>query len=128
MSRAPLGGPLDQAAGEAVRNYLDALQTARRPPGPHLTQAAIGRRLARIDSELAAGPPPMVQLRLVQERHDLHARAAWQQREDAFVQVASGYGRRHGITYDTWLEVGVPDSVLRRARIRPDLARTMPPP
>ena len=62
--------------------------------------------------------PPMRELHLIQERHDLQERARWYEREAGFVDVARTYSRRHGITYDTWLAVGVPDKVLRRAGLR----------
>ena len=62
---------------------------------------------------------PMQELKLVQERHDLGELAAWYGDEDDFVAVARTYSRRHGITFDTWREIGVPAAVLRRAGLRP---------
>ncbi len=112
-----LEGPLERAAAEAVRNYIDGLRTARHPPGPHLSPAAVAHRLTRIEIELLTAPP-MRELHLIQERHDLQLRAQWYEREVRFVDVARSYSRRHGITYDTWLAVGVPDKVLRRAGLR----------
>ena len=38
--------------------------------------------------------------------------------EDAFVEVARTYSRRHGISFATWREMGVPVTVLRRAGLR----------
>jgi hypothetical protein len=117
MTDSRLGGPLEQAAAAAVRDYLDALRTAGHCPGPHLSRGELRKRLAKIDLDLAVQPPPMIQLRLIQERANLRARADWQRREDAFVEVALTYSRRHGITHETWRQVGVPAAVLRRARI-----------
>jgi hypothetical protein len=119
MTSPKLHGPLERAAAEAVRNYLDALRTSRRPPGPRLTRRELQRRLAKIDFDLATQPPPMIQLRLLQERENLRERDSWQQREDAFIEVARTYSRRHGITDQTWRQMGVPPSVLRKARIPP---------
>lgn len=42
----------------------------------------------------------------------------------AFVAVAWAFSKRHGIAYDTWIEVGVPRGVLCRARIRRGSAAT----
>ena len=60
----------------------------------------------------------MRELHLIQERHDLQERSRWYEREAGFVDVARTYSRRYGITYDTWLAVGVPEKVLRRAGLR----------
>lgn len=117
MRSSRLAGPLEQAAAEAVRNYLDALRSARRPTRRHLTRRELQQRLSKIDFELAVQPPPMIQLRLLQERQDLRELANWQQLEDAFVEVALTYSRRRRITHETWRQLGVPPAVLRRARI-----------
>jgi hypothetical protein len=117
MMASKLEGPLERAAAEAVRNYIDGLRRAPHPPGPHVSPAAITQRLARIEIELLTAPP-MRELHLIQERHDLHERARWYEREARFVDVARTYSKRHGITYDTWLAVGVPDRILRRAGLR----------
>ena len=37
--------------------------------------------------------------------------------EDEFVDAASGYSQRKGISYTAWRELGVPASVLKRAGI-----------
>ena len=116
MARSHLGGPLEQAAAEAVRRYLDALR-AGPPPPPRPSKATVERRLAQIDDDLVTAPP-IRELKLVQERHDLREVAAWYEREDAFVAAVRPYSRRHGITYETWRAVGVPASLLRRAGIR----------
>jgi len=118
MTGSELTGPLEHAAAEAVRNYIDGLRTARPARFSNLTAGAIQQRLAKIALELQTAPP-MVQLRLIQERSDLEAQAAWHQRQTSFIENARAYSRRHGISYDTWRQVGVPDAVLRRAGIRP---------
>ena len=108
---------MERAAAEAVRHYLDALRAGSHVTTRHPSRRATQRRLAEIEVELATAPP-MRQLRLLQERHDLADRAKAQAQEDAFVEVARTYSRRHGISHDTWREMGVPAAVLRRAGIR----------
>ena len=110
-------GPLEQAAAEAVRRYVDALK-AGPPAASRRLRDAVPRRLAAIETEVATATP-MEELRLIQERRDLLELAAWHAAEDAFVEVAGPYSRRHGITFETWREIGVPAAVLRRAGLRP---------
>jgi hypothetical protein len=117
MKSSRQAGPLEQAAAEAVRNYLDALRAAQRPTRRHLTRRELQQRLDKIDLQLTIQPPPMIQLRLIQEREDLRELAKWQQLEDNFVEVALTYSRRRRITHETWRQLGVPPAVLRRARI-----------
>jgi|SRR5215204_4757937 len=120
MARSHEGGPLAQAAAEAVRRYLDALR-AGPPPLPHPSKSTIQRRLAQIDTDLVTAPP-VRELKLVQERQNLRGVARWYELEDAFVAAVRPYSRRHGITYETWRAVGVPAALLRRAGIRPHTA------
>ena len=124
MARSHTGGPLEQAAAEAVRHYVDGLRAGRRSDTA-ATRRATQRRLAAIDVELITATP-MHELRLVQERRDLLDRARWHEQEDAFVVVARAYSRRHGISYETWQAIGVPASVLRRAGV--DLPHRAPRP
>lgn len=121
MPRSHVGGPLEQAAAEAVRHYLDALK-AGPPEASRRMRAAVQRRLAEIEVELASATP-VQELKLVQERHDLLALVAWYEHEDAFVAVARTYSWRHGISFDTWREIGVPAPVLRRAGLNPRATR-----
>lgn len=37
--------------------------------------------------------------------------------EDAFIEVAKGYGDRKGISYATWRDVGVSAATLKRAGV-----------
>jgi hypothetical protein len=66
----------------------------------------------------------MRQLKLVQLRRDLRSELASTDREvdiaalqAAFVDVAKSYSERHGISYQSWREVGVPAAVLSQAGI-----------
>ena len=121
MSRRRPHGPLEEEAGHAVRAYVDALHSSPRASPARSTHERARRRLAEIELQLRTAPP-MRELMLVQERLDLWRILADDDpkaREDAFVAVARAFGRRHGITYEAWREIGVPAAVLRRARIHP---------
>ena len=117
-------GPLDQAAGRAVRDYLEALKLPdRRLTNSPPLEVAL-RRLEEINEELV-GASPIRELKLVQERHDMRRLLARtdldgkQSLENEFIAVAGVFSRRHNISYRTWREMGVPAAVLRRAGIRP---------
>jgi len=109
--------------GRVVRNYLEALEAHAPKRGRRRTADTVETRLAAIEDELAVADP-MRRLKLVQERRDLTAEretlgepqelAAL---EDAFVEIAASYSERHGITYQSWREVGVPSAALGRAGI-----------
>ena len=117
MASAQSSGPLEQAAAEAVRHYLDALRMGGELRARHPSRRSTGRRLAELEVELPH-VPPMRRLHLVQEREDLLARSRAFAVEDAFVEVARTYSRRHGISFATWREMGVSATVLRRAGLR----------
>jgi hypothetical protein len=118
MAHSHTGGPLEQAAAAAVRHYVDAVK-AGPPAASRRLRDAARRRLQDIEVELRTATP-MQELKLVQERHDLTELVAWYAAEDEFVAVARTYSRRHGITYDTWREIGVSAAVLRRAGVPAD--------
>jgi len=68
-----------------VRNYIDGLRGPR-PVAVRSTGTALRTRLTRIELELATAPP-MRELKLVQQRHDILEALAWRAREDAFVEI-----------------------------------------
>lgn len=110
--------------GRAVRQYLEGLEHHRPKRGRKRTSESVGRRLEAVESFIAEAGP-LDRLHLVQERLDLQAELVGMdgggvdmtELEEAFVQAASGYGARRGITYSAWREAGVPAAVLRRAAI-----------
>jgi hypothetical protein len=109
-----------RAEASAVRAYLDMLSTGR-PRGRQRTPESIDKRLDAIEEQLQ-GAGVLARLALVQERLDLTAeRVALEVRDDAealengFVQVASKWAERKGISRKAWREIGVPAAVLRRA-------------
>ncbi|MDQ4096678.1 MAG: hypothetical protein M3144_02250 [Actinomycetota bacterium] len=82
------------------------------------------KRLAAIEESLGTADP-LTRLHLIQERMDLERELAsagdsvnLQELEEGFVAAAEPYGRRKGITYSAWRELGVDASVLRQAGIR----------
>jgi len=112
-----------RAEGRAVRDYLDALRANKPKRGRKRTPDSIKRRLDAIDEQLAAADA-LSELRLIQERRNLTDELATMGTgvdlaavESSFADVAAGYSQRHGITYSSWREIGVPAAVLRRAGI-----------
>ena len=107
--------------GRTVRVYLEALRANKPSRGRKRTPESINKRLAAIDDEFATADA-MTELKLIQERRDLSAELATMgdvldvgSYEEAFVAVAKSYSDRHGISYASWREVGVPAGVLTRA-------------
>ena len=106
-----------------MRDYLDALRANKPKRGRKRTPDSIKRRLDAIDEQLAAADA-LSELRLIQERRNLTDELATMGTgvdlaavESSFADVAAGYSQRHGITYSSWREIGVPAAVLRRAGI-----------
>jgi hypothetical protein len=113
-----------RSEGRAVRTYLDALEQHRPRRGRPRTQETVQKRLSSIEEALASAGS-LERLQLLQERRDLDAELSKMQSvsdltelENAFVAVAAPYGRRKGIVYATWRELGVPAEVLARAGIK----------
>jgi hypothetical protein len=113
-----------RAEGRAVKNYLDALVANKPKRGRKRTEESIGRRLTAIEAELVDAAP-IKALQLVQDRLDLTAELAtiddkvdMSGFEEAFVEVAAGYGSRKGISYAAWREIGVDAAVLKRSGIK----------
>jgi hypothetical protein len=110
--------------GRAVRRYLEALEAHKPKRGRKRTQESIEKRLATIEDQLPDADP-LTRLHLVQERMNLQNELAAGDNsvdlaalEEGFVESASPYGQRKGITYAAWREAGVDPAVLRRAGIR----------
>lgn len=109
--------------GKAVREYLEALRTNKPKRGRRRTTDSINKRLAAIDAEIEDADP-VKELRLVQERIDLHTELASSDAsvdlaalQASFVSVAAVYGARNGISYAAWRSVGVEAAVLKAAGI-----------
>jgi hypothetical protein len=120
--KAALAEGRDQ--GRSVRAYLEGLEAHKPKRGRKRTPDSIQKRLDRIAEELpeAIG---IDRLHLIQEQADLESELAnasvaidMTDLEAAFIESASAYSERKGITYDTWRKMGVAPAVLRAAGIR----------
>jgi hypothetical protein len=112
-----------RAEGRVVRDYLEALRSAKPKRGRKRTAESIEARLAKIEDELETASA-IEELQLLQERRDLQVELEsmgggvdLESLEEAFVGVAKSYGERKGIVYATWRDVGVPAAALKRAGI-----------
>jgi len=108
---------------KVVRDYLEALRSAKPKRGRKRSPESIQKRLAKIETELASADP-LTELLLLQERRDLQDEAEslgsgddLASAEEAFVKVAKTYSERRHISYATWREVGVEAAVLKRAGV-----------
>ena len=110
--------------GRAVRRYLEALEAHKPKRGRKRTTESVQKRLATIEERLGDADA-LSRLHLVQERMDLQNELAStgttvdiQGLEDEFAAAAAPYGRRKGITYAAWRQLGVDPAVLRKAGIK----------
>ncbi len=115
--------------GRRDSGHIDAYLKAIARPKPRgrpdrLDQLA--QRLNKAQAE-AASSEGIARLKSLQTAADLQHRidsATAGNEEDtvalesAFVDVAARYSERHGISYATWREAGVPASMLKRAGVR----------
>jgi hypothetical protein len=115
--------------GRAVRRYLDVLSGKDQGPALRRGGRNVESELARIEKRLDQPDLGSLQrLKLTQARNDLltHGlppRASGRGGNDPeaeFVKVAKPFGKLHGITYQTWLDMGVPPDVLERAGVSPE--------
>lgn len=109
--------------GRIVREYLEGLRATKPKRGRKRTPETVNARLEAIETELASASP-MDELMLVQERRDLNAELERMSNvidiaalEDAFVEVAKSYADSKKISYQSWRDVGVEASVLKRCGI-----------
>ncbi len=109
--------------GRIVRQYLEALESAKPRRGRKRTPDSIRRRLATIDNSMPTADP-LTKLHLVEEKQRLEAELSHSgdtvdlaALEKSFVKVAKPYSQRKGISYSAWRTVGVSASVLQQAKI-----------
>ena len=112
-----------RASALAVRRYLETLEKTKPRRGRHASTDEFTQQLAAIERSLAS-TDLMTHLHLLQERKILKGRLVeatksqdFARLEEAFISVAREYGKRKGIDYATWREVGVPATVLRQAGV-----------
>ena len=109
--------------GRIVREYLEGLRSTKPKRGRKRTPDTVNSRLAAIADELADASP-MDELMLIQERRDLEAELERMSNvidikalENSFVEVAKSYADSKKISYQSWRDVGIEASVLKRAGI-----------
>jgi hypothetical protein len=109
--------------GKAVRDYLAAVETGRKP-GRRADPASIEERITRIQVEIDGEPDPAKRVEHIQRRLDLEQRLVEMQDqpdlealEREFVAAAAEYSARKGISYTAWREAGVPAAALKAAGI-----------
>jgi len=105
-----------------IKAYLSSIRSRR--PGRPVTGDSIRARLESIQSRLGSETDPLKLLDLHQEKLDAEeALLSAQSSQDAgesekgFIEVASSYSERKGISYTAWRQVGVPAAVLKAAGI-----------
>ncbi len=107
----------------ALKAYLQAIQGARR--GRPVTKESLQERLTRNDAKLDASEDALEMVELIQRRLDIESELArlesmgdLEELEAGFVEHASSYSGRKGISYTAWREAGVPAATLRSAGIK----------
>lgn len=115
--------------GRAVKRYLDVVSGKDQAPTERRGGRSVESELARIEKRLDQPELSSLQrLKLTQDRNNLLAhglpprasRRGGSDPEAEFVKAAKPYGKLHGITYQTWLDMGIPPEVLERAGLSPD--------
>lgn len=109
----------------AVRDYLEALESAKPKPGRRTSPEKLQARRDELNAELSSGTlKPIKKLEAMQavrnidaQLEALHAEPDMSAVESGFIEHAAGYGARKGIAYATWREFGVPADVLNKAGI-----------
>ena len=112
-----------RAEGRIIREYLEIVEATKPRRGRKRTPESIAKRLSVINSEMKTADP-VTKVRLIQERLNLRSELAGMKSktevaaaEQKFVKVAKKFSDRNDITYDAWREVGVSQSVLKKAGI-----------
>ena len=133
-------GMIDEA--RAIRSYLEFLtpskpaadeQTGKTDGRRQASPETIEKRIAAVDAKIS-GANTLAKLDLIQKRKGLEddlvaaRKAAASMKasdpaarkaalEQGFIDHASSYGERKGITYAAWREMKVPPSILKAAGI-----------
>jgi hypothetical protein len=110
--------------GKAVRDYLAALESERKP-GRRVDRGTVEARIADVQSSIDEEADPAKRVTLIQKRLDLEERLIslddepdLDALEAAFIAAAAAYSERKGISYTAWREAGVPASTLKAAGIK----------
>jgi hypothetical protein len=133
MGRRKAERPAERGVRRAETNAVAAyLMALRAPKLPARSRANLKQRRAQIEQWIADESSPVRDVELRQQRLDIDAQLAQidqaarlpaqidqaarlPELEEAFVNVATSWAKRSGITAAALREVGVPASVLKRA-------------
>lgn len=109
-----------------VRDYLDALEADanRGAPGRPSDPNAVREKIADYEKRIGDEDDALRRVELIQKRLDSQEHLARLESDpdptelqSDFIDVASEYSERKGITYMAWRELGVPAAVLKDAGI-----------
>lgn len=109
----------------SVRNYLQHLKD--KAGMRKVTEKTLARRESALNSKLTNPENSALdELLLMQEKRDLERdrsnladlEESEKRVESKFIEHAASFAQRRGIDYETWIEYGVPRSVLSRAGIK----------
>lgn len=110
-------------SGNAVRRYLEALESNRPKRGRKRTAESMQARLDKVNADIVDASP-VKRLSLIQERNDLEkalnateATVDISGLEADFIAHALAYSESKGISYAAWREMNVPAAVLSAAGI-----------
>ncbi len=114
---------LGRRQNRAVDEYLRYLESAKPKRGRKRDVARVEKQLELAQAELATASG-VRRLDLMQKIQNLEEELQKtklttdvQDIEDAFIEHAAAYSQRKGISYKTWIAVGVPAEVLMKAGI-----------
>lgn len=107
----------------AIKAYLEAL--ASRKPGRPVSKESLEKRMETVSRKLEESDNPLESVDLIQSKldiekslSDLENTVDMDALEAGFVEHASSYSDRKGVSYTAWREYGVPAKVLREAGVK----------
>jgi hypothetical protein len=107
----------------AIKAYLEALEARR--PGRPVSKESLEKRMDKMNQKLEASGSPLEAVDLIQAKLDIEKALSELESsvdmgtlEAGFVEHASSYSDRKGVSYTAWREFGVPANVLRAAGIK----------
>ncbi len=113
-----------RAQTAAVARYLDWLERTSTSMTGKLSEEKLRERIASTEAEMADLPPVKRILALQRKRdweRDLAARqdknTMQEEVEALFVENALGFHQRNELAYETWVDMGVPKGLLKKAGI-----------
>lgn len=112
-----------RAETRAINDYLLYLETSKPRRGRKRDPERIKAQIADLDTKLA-GVHGVRKISLLQKRLDLQKELSRLEMstegdtyEANFIKHGAAYSKRRGISWETWIEAGVPRAVLAKAGI-----------